>query len=620
MIGTATTALRAPAAEGSHLMPSLLSVNVGLPKDVAWQGKTVYTGVWKQPVAGPQMVRRLNIDGDGQGDLAGHGGEQRAVLVYQIQSYQHWQQHFGRDDLELRPVRGEPHRRRPARRRGLHRRPVPHRRGRVRGHPAPRHLLPGRPAARRARAARAAGQPPPAGLLHARHHRGARPGRRPDRQDQDRARRARASPTPTRCSTCPAATPPSCARALRDPGAQPRLAGIVPRPARRRGRRRAAAAPRRAEPAWAGFRPLRVTEVVPESRDGVLDLPRAPRTGSRCRPPGPASTSRCGSPAPASPRPVRSYSLSSAPGARHLPDQRQAGAARRRQRLPAPQPAARRDPRRRRAPRRLRPRRRHRPGPADLGRHRRHAGAGHAAPARGRAAATRDVWWIHGARGPREHRSRPRPTTCSPRCRTRTSTCSTARRRRPNAPRPRRAGRLTEDAGRARRPGRRRAPTSAGRPRSWPTCSDALAALGLDPAAHPHRAVRRAGRRSTPASPGRPRRPPHQPPGPAGTGPLVTFARSGISTPFPAGAHSVLDLADACDVPTRWSCRTGVCHTCVTPLLSGDVAYAPTPLEPPARRRGAHLLRPARHRHRPGHVAGPGQRPGSACPPSGGPG
>ena len=80
-------------------MPVLLSVNVGMPRDVAWQGKTVYTGVWKHSVPGPSMVRRLNIDGDGQGDLNGHGGEQRAVLVYQIESYQHWQQHFGRDDF-----------------------------------------------------------------------------------------------------------------------------------------------------------------------------------------------------------------------------------------------------------------------------------------------------------------------------------------------------------------------------------------------------------------------------------------------------------------------------------------------------------------------------------------
>jgi ferredoxin len=62
----------------------------------------------------------------------------------------------------------------------------------------------------------------------------------------------------------------------------------------------------------------------------------------------------------------------------------------------------------------------------------------------------------------------------------------------------------------------------------------------------------------------------------------VTFARSGISVPVAADSRSVLDLADACDVPSRWGCRAGVCHTCTTPLLSGDVTYSPDPLEPPA--------------------------------------
>ena len=72
-------------------MARLLSVNVGLPRDIPWQGKTVHTGVWKTPVEGRRMARRLNIDGDGQGDLQGHGGEHRAVFVYQIDLYRYWQ-------------------------------------------------------------------------------------------------------------------------------------------------------------------------------------------------------------------------------------------------------------------------------------------------------------------------------------------------------------------------------------------------------------------------------------------------------------------------------------------------------------------------------------------------
>src|SRR5689334_5670290 len=77
----------------------LLSVNVGLPRDIEWKGRTVYTGIWKDPVRGRCRVGRLNLDGDGQGDLAGHGGEQRAVFVYQIESYRHWQQQLNRTDF-----------------------------------------------------------------------------------------------------------------------------------------------------------------------------------------------------------------------------------------------------------------------------------------------------------------------------------------------------------------------------------------------------------------------------------------------------------------------------------------------------------------------------------------
>ena len=91
-----------PQAERAVLNQSvgqLVSVNVGMPKQVSWQGRTVFTGVFKDPVFGPRRVGRLNLDGDGQGDLAGHGGEQRAVFVYQIGSYRYWERELGRDDL-----------------------------------------------------------------------------------------------------------------------------------------------------------------------------------------------------------------------------------------------------------------------------------------------------------------------------------------------------------------------------------------------------------------------------------------------------------------------------------------------------------------------------------------
>src|SRR4051795_12075659 len=96
---------RAIGRNDSHFdevpMAQLLSVNVGLPRDVIWNGKTVHTSVWKSPVDGRRMVRRLNVVGDGQGDLAGHGGEHRAVMVYQMDSYRYWQAQLGRSNFTL---------------------------------------------------------------------------------------------------------------------------------------------------------------------------------------------------------------------------------------------------------------------------------------------------------------------------------------------------------------------------------------------------------------------------------------------------------------------------------------------------------------------------------------
>ena len=80
-------------------MARLLSVNVGLPRDVEWKGRIVHSAIWKAPVRRRCRAGRLNLDGDGQGDLAGHGGEQRAVFVYQIESYRYWQEQLGRTDF-----------------------------------------------------------------------------------------------------------------------------------------------------------------------------------------------------------------------------------------------------------------------------------------------------------------------------------------------------------------------------------------------------------------------------------------------------------------------------------------------------------------------------------------
>src|SRR5689334_8954805 len=82
-------------------MSRLVSVNVGLPQDIPWRGETVHTSIWKHPVEGRCAARHLNLAGDGQGDLGGHGGEHRAVMVYQIDSYRYWERELGRNDFSF---------------------------------------------------------------------------------------------------------------------------------------------------------------------------------------------------------------------------------------------------------------------------------------------------------------------------------------------------------------------------------------------------------------------------------------------------------------------------------------------------------------------------------------
>jgi ferredoxin-NADP reductase len=111
---------------------------------------------------------------------------------------------------------------------------------------------------------------------------------------------------------------------------------------------------------------------------------------------------------------------------------------------------------------------------------------------------------------------------------------------------------------------------------------ETLAAFGVAPA-RIHAEVFSGGERMNPGFVSTAASVPHPPEGDADTGPLVSFARSGIAAHWKASAYqSILELAEACDVPVRWSCRTGVCHNCESGLVSGAVAYGPEPLDQPA--------------------------------------
>jgi len=111
---------------------------------------------------------------------------------------------------------------------------------------------------------------------------------------------------------------------------------------------------------------------------------------------------------------------------------------------------------------------------------------------------------------------------------------------------------------------------------------EALASLGVA-AERIHVELFNGSEPITPGVVGATARVPHLPKDDANTGPLVSFARSGIAAHWKASAYqSILELAEACDVPVRWSCRTGVCHTCESGLVSGEVVYGPEPLEKPA--------------------------------------
>ena len=564
----------------------LLSVNVGMPKDVSWHGKTVRTGIWKEPVTGQRMVRRLNIDGDGQGDTQGHGGEQRAVFVYQIQSYEHWRRYFGREDLsygnfgENLTVDGLPddevcigdrYRIGEAEFEVTQPRVTCYRVGLRLGEPQLPALLvshhrPGFYLRVITEGRIQAGDP----IVKTRTGPGALsvadtdallylPGR-----DRAKLRVALAIP----------ALSPGWQGSFRD------LLGAADGNGAAPAQDTGPATQAEPGPAWPAFRKLRVTRVVREAETVCsIYLTAADGTALPAARPGQYLTLRVSG--AGQPPPVRSYSLSSAAddgtyriSVKQEPHGVASGYLNRELRAGATLDVA--------APRgdfTLDDG----TGPVLLI----SAGIGvtpvlsmlHQLAA---ARSQREVWWLYGARGPREHpfASEAHALLASlPHVSEHVfySAATPAERGLAHAA----PGRLTKEAlsGLALPPG---ASAYICGPASFMTdMRDALTAIGLDQAAI-HTELFGALASINPGITGQVSKPPHQPPGPPGHGPLVTFARSGITVPFGDGWRDVLDLADACDVPTRWSCRSGVCHTCVTPLLSGTITYAPDPLELPA--------------------------------------
>ncbi len=397
---------------------TLVSVNVGMPKDVSWQGRTVFTGVFKDPVSGPRRVGRLNVDGDGQGDRAGHGGEQRAVFVYQIDSYRYWERELGRDDFvygqfgENFTVDGL---------------------GDDEVCVGDRYRIGSavfevtQPRVTCYRVGIRMNDPRIPALLVSRH----RPGfyfrvlEEGEVQAGDEIIKLASGPEQMTVADVdallylPGHTRQGLLRALRIPALSPGWQGsfralLDEEP----GSGNAGLAVTSPPPAWPGFRPLSVTAITRES-DSVISIRLEDPAGA------PLPAARPGQYLTLRVRPdqeqravLRNYSLSGPPGAGVLPGHRQTRTRWRRQRLSARPPRRRRPTRRRGAPRHVHPRPNACPRAADQRRDRRHARCSRCFRHSRRSTP------IERSGGSRAHataastRLPPRPEPCSPRCRT----------------------------------------------------------------------------------------------------------------------------------------------------------------------------------------------------------
>jgi ferredoxin-NADP reductase/MOSC domain-containing protein YiiM/ferredoxin len=561
--------------------PRLLSLNVGMPRDIDWQGRVVHTGIWKDPVEGPRMVRRLNVDGDGQGDLNGHGGINRPVFVYQIESYRYWEKHLDRNDFVYGQF-GENFT--------------------VQGLPDDQVSIGDR--YRIGAAVLEVSQPrvtcyrlgmrmddPRMPSLVVAHH---RPGfylrvlEEGEVHAGDEIEKIADGPEKMTVAEIdgllylPNRSRRALTRALRIPalseGWLASFRDLLNQPAPGPANEPSPAAPL----AWTGLRELRVEAIEPEG-SSVISIRLIPTDGQAAAAPLPGQflTVRL-RPDAAAGALLRSYSLSGRPstdgyrisvkreagGAAsgylhtqlHVGDVVEAGAPRGSFVLVAGE------------------------RPVVLV----SAGVG-ATPVLAMLhvlaadRSPRQVWWLHSARNRSEHAfrheagellaslhdahrlvcySRPGPDDAAGRDFDVAAHLS---------------GPVMEEAG---------VPIDAdfylcGPGQFMHDVAAALAARGVPPDRVRSEIFGPSDALTPGVVNGAPKRAPHPPDHHPATGPAVSFSRSNLTAAWDPTFGTLLEFAEACDVPVRWSCRTGVCHTCVTGLVGGVVAYEPEPLEPP---------------------------------------
>jgi ferredoxin-NADP reductase/MOSC domain-containing protein YiiM/ferredoxin len=553
-----------------------------MPKDVPWQGKAVFTGVFKDPVNGRRRVGKLNVEGDGQGDLAGHGGEQRAVFVYQIDSYRYWERELGRDDFvygqfgENFTVEGlgddevcigdryrigsavfevtQP--RVTCYRVGIrmndpripallvsHHRPGFYFRVLEEGE-----VLPGDEIIKLASGPERMSVAEVDALLYLPGH---------TRQQLLRALRIAALSPGWQASF----------QALLDEGPGSGNAGL------------AVTSP---PPAWPGFRQLTVTAITDES-DSVVSIRLEDPDGVPLPAPRPGQYLTVRLQVDEDQRSLlRNYSLSGPPNAgyyRMTVKREPSGAASGylhtrlavgdRLDIAAPRGTFILD---------------HTHAPVLLI----SAGIG-ATPvlamlqALAEEHSERQIWWLHGARSRRDQSFAAEVQSLRASL---PNVHTYVRFSRPGADDI--EGRDFDSVGRLTGSvlAELDLPHDAEAYLCGPTpfmdeVSAGLAALGI----HVSRIHTEPFGPAPPITPGiaaGPARTPHPPEGLPGDGPTIEFARSNLAIPWSSEYASLLELAEACDVPVRWSCRTGVCHTCETTLIAGNLGYSPDPVEPPA--------------------------------------